>query len=135
MNNLFYPAAIWVDNFPVTDMGRAPVQFARDERSVIVETSTGKRKRYVKAIKHKFTLSWEWLPDDSTQTIDGGYAHTKIKELFGEQSGVVTIRFYDRNANWTEYVCFVNSYAETLMKRDPSTGTFLWAVQLELEEQ
>jgi hypothetical protein len=133
--SLFFPAAIWIDNNALTDQGRAPVAVGRDERSVINELATGKRKRYVKAIKHTFSMSWEWLPDDEFDTIDGGWARKKMREFIGDSPYTHTLRFYDRNAGWKEYTVFVNSYSEELVRRDPHTGTHFWSVSIEFEEQ
>ena len=134
-NTLFFPAAIWWDNYPLTDQGREPVQVQRDERSVGIELASGKRKRYIKAIKKKFSLSWSWLPDEASDTIDGGYARRDIQNLIGETGDTHTITYWDRNGGHTNYTCFVNSYQETLIRRDPTTGIHFWQVQIELEEQ
>lgn len=131
---LFFPAAIEVDSFSLTDQGRSPITMTRDERSVVVELANGTRKRYIKAIKHTFSMSWTWLPDSGDDTIDGGIARQKMWQLLGESEDIHTVRFYDRNAGWQEYYCFVNSYVEVLMRRDPASGTHFWEVTLELEE-
>lgn len=134
-NTLFFPAAIWIDNYALTDQGRAPVQIQRDERSVTIELSSGKRKRYIKAIKHKFTLSWVWLPDSESDTIDGGWARTKLAANIRESSDTHVMRLWDRSGGNDEFTVFVNSYQETLIRRDPATGVHFWEVQIELEEQ
>lgn len=135
MSTLFFPAGIWLDNEALTDQGRSPIVVGRDERSVGLELASGKRKRYIKAIKHKFGMSWSWLPDSQYDTIDGGLARTKIKELIGESRTTHTLRFFDRNGGHEEFTVFVNSYQETLVRRDPHSGTHFWEVTIELEEQ
>jgi len=135
MSVLFFPAAIWVDNQPLTDQGRAPVEVSRDERSDIVELATGKRKKYIKAIKHTFRTSWSWLVDEDSDTIDGGYARKSIKDNFGYSGDVHTLRFFDANGEWTEYTVFVSGYNETLIRRDPNSGRHFWEVSIDFEEQ
>jgi len=131
---LFFPAAIEIDSHPVTDQGRSPITVTRDERSVIVELANGDRKRYIKAVKHQFAMSWTWLPDKSIETIDGGIARQEIQNLVGTSGEVHTLRFYDRNAGWMEYLVFVNTYSEILLRRDAASGTHFWEVTIELEE-
>jgi hypothetical protein len=132
---LFFPAAIWIDGNPLTDQGREPVSINRDERMVALELASGKRKRYVKAVKNTFGMNWDWLPDDEFDTIDGGWARQKMKQFIGESPDVHTLRFYDRNAGWQEYVVFTNGYSEELIRRDPHTGTHFWKVSIDFEEQ
>jgi hypothetical protein len=134
MNNLFFPAAVWIDNVPLTDQGRAPIQVARDERYVELELADGTRKRYVKAVKRTFSIEWLWLPDHDHDTIDGNAARQKIVEMIGDSGDVHTLRFYERNGEWKEYLVFCAGYTETLTRRDPSTGSFFWDIQIEFME-
>jgi hypothetical protein len=133
-NSLFYPAAIWIDNVQLTDQGRGPIARSRDERFVSNELANGKRKRYVKAVKHTFSISWSYLPDDSICTIDGYAARDTLVTLLGDSEQSHTLRFFYQNAKYEEMTVFVNSYSESLIKRDPVSGIFLWEVSLELEE-
>lgn len=133
-NTLFYPAAIWIDNVQLTDQGRSSVSRARDERSTTVELANGTKKRYVKAVKHKFSMNWSYLPDDSTCTIDGYAARTEMINLFGDQSSSHLLRFFYKNGSYEDLTVFVNSYSEELIKRDPSSGVFIWSVSVEFEE-
>lgn len=133
-NTLFYPAAIWIDNVQLTDQGRAAVKRDRDERSTSVELANGTRKRYVKAVKHKFSTSWSYLPDDSTCTIDGYAARSELVNLIGDSSSSHLLRFFYKNGKYEEFTVFVSSYNEELIKRDPRSGVFIWSVSLEFEE-
>jgi hypothetical protein len=132
---LFFPAAVWLDNYPLTDQGRAPLQITRDERSVVNELATGLRKKYFKAVKHTFSMNWMWLPDSESDTIDGGLGRLRLKELVrdGESTRVLTV--YDRDGGVDSYTVWTNSYEETLIRRDPSSGRHFWSVSVEFEEQ
>lgn len=133
-NTLFYPAAIWVDNVQLTDQGRGPVTRARDERSTSVELANGTRKRYIKAVKHTFSTSWSYLPDDTTCTIDGYAARDEMVELLGDAGRSHLLRFFYKNGEYEEFTVFVSSYSEELVKRDPVSGVFIWSVSVEFEE-
>lgn len=133
-NTLFYPAAIWIDNVQLTDQGRAPVVRSRDERSISSELASGKRKRYVKAVKHTYSMSWDYLADDATCSIDGYASRKEMVALFGDSSDSHTLRFFYQNGKYEEVTVFVNSYSESLIKRDPKSGVFIWQVSVEFEE-
>lgn len=133
-NTLFYPAAIWIDNVQLTDQGRAPVDRSRDERSVSVELANGTRKRYLKAVKHTFSTSWNYLPDDSICTIDGYAARNTMVKLLGESTDSHTLRFFYQNGKYEEYTVFLTDYKESLIKRDPVSGVFIWTVSMSFEE-
>lgn len=133
-NTLFYPAAIWIDNIQLTDQGRSPIRRDRDERSVSIELANGTRKKYIKAVKHKFSTSWTYLPDDSTCTIDGYAARTELVNLLGDDDQAHLLRFFYKNNKYEEFTVFVSSYSENLVKRDPRSGVFIWEVNIEFEE-
>lgn len=133
-NSLFFPAAIWIDNVQLTDQGRGPVSRVRDERFVTNELANGTRKRYTKAVKHTFSMEWQYLPDDSICTIDGYAGRDEMLSLFGDNSGSFTLRFFYKNGKYEEFTVFVSNYKEELIKRDPVSGIFIWSVNVEFEE-
>lgn len=133
-NTLFFPAAVWIDNVQLTDQGRSPVERRRDERFVSNELANGTRKRYTKAVKHLFTLSWTYLPDDSTCTIDGYAARDTMVKLFGDVDGSHTLRFFYQNGKYEEFTVFLTDYSESLIKRDPVSGVFIWELSATFEE-
>jgi len=133
-SSLFYPAAIWIDNVQLTDQGRTPVVRNRDERSTSVDLANGTRKKYIRAVKHSFNTSWDYLPDDTTCTIDGYAARTEMVNLIGDSDDSHTLRFFYKNNSYEEFTVFVTSYSETLIKRDPSSGVFIWQVSVDFEE-
>lgn len=131
---LFYPAAIWIDNVQLTDQGRGPVDRSRDERSVTVDLANGTRKKYIKSIKHTFATKWEYLPDDSTCTIDGYAARDTMVKLLGDSSDSHTLRFFYESGNYEEFTVFVSDYKESLIRRDATSGVFMWSVDITFEE-
>jgi outer membrane protein assembly factor BamB len=133
-NTLFYPAAIWIDNVQLTDQGRSAVDRSRDERSVTIDLANGTRKKYVKSVKHTFSTKWEYLPDDSTCTIDGYAARDTMVKLFGDSSDSHTLRFFYENGKYEEFTVFVTDYKESLIRRDASSGVFMWTVDVGFEE-
>lgn len=123
-----------LDNNILTDQGRAPLQVERDERSVSHELASGKIVKYVKAVKHKFTVSWTWLPSDGVQTLDGGLGRNDLV-VFGESGDTHVLHVEDTSLGGQDFTVFVDSYRETLTRRDPGSGLFFWEVEMELIEQ
>ena len=132
---LFFPAAIEIDNIPLTDQGRSPVEVQREERSVVNELANGTRMKYVKKIAKTFSMSWTWLPDSDDATIDGGMGRQSLAEYLGESGDTHLLKFYDRNGGYQEYTVFVSDYSESLIRRNPHDGTHFWEVSLGFEEQ
>lgn len=131
---LFYPAAIKVDAVDLTDQGRSPVSVQRDERSVIVELASGKRKKYIKGIKHIFSMEWKWLPSDDTNTIDGFAGRDSLVANFAESGNTHTLIFRDEIGGSDTYTVFVSDYTENLIRRSPNEE-FFWEVAMTFEEQ
>lgn len=133
---LFYPSFLKLDDIRLTDQGRAPVEILRDERSVTNELASGKRKKYIKAVKHTITTSWTLLPSTDEQTIDGGAGRNTLRSHFSD-SGDTHLLIVEDNASgdYKEYDVFINNYTESIVRRDPSTGVFLWEVSMEFMEQ
>lgn len=127
------PALIQLDDIALTDQGRSPIEIGRDERSVSVELANGTTKKYIKSVKKTFTLSWTWLPDLASDTVDGHAARFIIKNNFGQSGTTHTLSVEDENGFTEEYIVFVDDYSETLIRR--SSGGYFWDVNLTLREQ
>lgn len=135
MTTLFYPAAIWIDNTPLTDQGRTPVSIVREERKIENELANGNLRKYIKAVKRTFSCEWSWLPDYDEQTLDGGAGRLTLKSLIVDDNGQSHIlRIYDRSGGMDEYEVFVESYEESLTRRDPVSGLFLWNASVTFRE-
>jgi hypothetical protein len=102
-----------------------------DERSTIVELASGRLRKYVKYVGHEWTLSWTWLPND-TSTTDGNGGRDVIKALYdGEEKALVV---YDLNGGTDTYTVFITDYNEKLLRRDYNGTRSYWEVSLTLKE-
>lgn len=131
---LFYPAAIKVDAIDLTDQGRSPVEVVRDERSVVIELASGKKKKYIKGIKHTFSMQWTWLPSEDANTIDGYAGRDTLVANFAESGNTHTLIFRDEIGGSDTYTVFVSDYSERLVRRSPNEE-FFWEVSISFEEQ
>jgi hypothetical protein len=145
MITLRFPQAIWLGKLsgppPValTDQGRSPVEVARDERFVENLLASGRKRRYYQAIKHTWTLNWDMLPEEDSETFDGQGARKTIKTILGSQGEAYLLKFYAAKSNnsssgFTEHTVFCESLDESLIRRDSASGIYLWKLSLTLTE-
>jgi hypothetical protein len=134
MSSLYYPAAIWIDSIPLTDQGRSPIEVTREEKYVETTLASSKRMRYFQGVKETWRWSWTFLPEKDYDTFDGYAGRGSIRELLGNRGKDHTLKFYDTENDYKEYIVFCDSYQESLIRRDPSSGIFLWEVSVEFCE-
>lgn len=134
MSGLFYPAAVWLDSIPLTDQGRSPISISREEKFSENELANASKRRYFRGVKHTWSWSWTFLPDEDEQTIDGHAARASIRELIGDRGSDHVLKFYDTTWSYSEYDVFLESYEETLIRRDSASNTFFWEVSIGFTE-
>lgn len=130
--NFSLPNLIKLDGTELTDESRQALQETRDERSVVIELATGKKRKFIKSIARKWDISWDNVAESASNTVDGFAGRDEIRAI--AQSGeTMTLLIQDgRNATET-YTVFVESYDEELLMRRGSH--FRYKVSLSLEEQ
>jgi hypothetical protein len=134
MSALFYPAAVWLDSIPLTDQGRSPVEVTREEKFIENELASAKKMRYFQSVKERWSLSWTFLPENEEETFDGYAGRKTMREVLGNRGKDHLLRFYDKNSDYQEYIVFCDSYQESLIRRDPVSGIFLWEISVEFCE-
>lgn len=143
---LRFPAAISVTPSggsltDLSDHGRSPVQEEREERSVEVELADGTIKKYIKSVKHKWSMSWDWLPDQDADTVDGKAGRETMRNMFSTATSgqTFTLTFRDRAASsgtlTRTFTVFVDGYSEELFRRDIAGTKYFFKINLSLREQ
>jgi hypothetical protein len=128
-----YPNLIKLENVNLTDESRKFSQ-EREEKTTIVDLASGKKKKFVKGVIHRFTIDWENVALNAQNTVDGYGGRNEIKD-FGDSIGPFTLVIEDgRNAEET-YEVFVDGYNEELLMRRGEGDMFRYRVSLSLEEQ
>jgi len=127
-----YSALIFLNGKPLSDQGRAPLQNTSDQRRVDHETAKGNLRRYTKAHKNSWVLSWEWLPSEDANTVDGYAARNYLVQMKSSASAL-TLTVNDITGTQS-YTVLVESYSETLKRRDPVINEHFYDIQLELKE-
>lgn len=116
----------------MTDEGRKPITESRDERSVIVDLASGKKRKFIKGVKRSWQIEWEMVPMDATKTIDGHGGRNEIRSL-AQGGAPLTFTFQDGHNALETYTVFVTDYNETMSFRRGYGSRF--QISLELEEQ
>ena len=132
MPSLFYPNLISLGGTQLTDEGRKPLTETRDERSVVVDLASGKKRKFIKGIRKSWTIDWEMVPMHSGLTIDGKGGRNEIRSL--AQGGAPLAFTFGDSYNATEnYTVFVTDYNETMIFRRGQGSRF--QISLQIEEQ
>lgn len=102
-----------------------------------------KKNRYYKRASESgrktFSLSWKYLPNFMTQTVDTRHGRDYIASI-SEDPDVHVLKVINQDQNGltpyteTSYNVFVRSYSETLLRRDLSNGVYYFDCNLTLEE-
>jgi hypothetical protein len=100
-----------------------------------VETSSGKTKRFYKKHKKVVKLNFSYLPSDANKTVDGRAGRDFLKNL-AYTSPLVLVSYIDKpGTEQVTFYGFINSYSESLVRRDLSTQCSYWDVSFDLEEK
>ena len=123
-----------INNTEVTEHNRK-LSIAEQISANDIDLASGHRRRFFTNNKKQFSLSWSYLPDLSTKTVD-----TRVGRnfLFGiaNTSNYVSLKIeLEPGAGFTEYSCYLDSYSESLIRRDLSTGCTYYDVSLTLTEK
>jgi len=96
-------------------------------------------KRASESGRKTFSLSWKFLPNFMTQTVDTRHGRDYIASI-SEDPDVHVLKVINQDQDGltpyteTSYNVFVRSYSETLLRRDLSNGVYYFDCNLTLEE-
>jgi hypothetical protein len=131
--NLRYPNIVKIGNDEITDESRAPLTEDRDERSVIVDLASGKKKKFVKSVRRTWSISWDNVAANASETVDGKGGRDELRSI-AEGAGFITLLIQDGRNPTETYTVHVTSYNEEVLQRR-GDGGFRYKVSIELEEQ
>lgn len=126
------PAALEINGNFLTDHNRSELSIQNDRIVNDVRTQFGDLRRYYRADKKKFSVSWDMLPQGSEDTVDGNLGAEDMIELFNSITGAADLRVYYDFGDEKEYKVVITSFSATLKKRwNPYR---FYEVSLEMEE-
>lgn len=100
-----------------------------------VELANGNKRRFIKNVKNLYTLSFTWLPSLQTQTIDGRRGRDYLYSLATMSSQFNLSIKLNPDDLFYDTVVYVDSYNETLLRRDISTQCAYYNVDISLKEK
>lgn len=128
-----YPNKITLGGAALTDESRQPVQEDRDERSVKVDLASGRKKKFVKSVCRRWSISWENVGKNADETVDGKGGRDELRSI-SEGAGYITLVMDGGEDGDETYTVEVDNYSEEeLMRRGP--GGFRYRITLDLTEQ
>ena len=100
-----------------------------------LELDRGIVKRYVKKNKRSFNISFSYLPNKVEKTVDGRKGRDYLFNLVNIKNSVNLKIKLDPLESFSEYECYVNSYSESLIRRDIPSQCSYYEVSIDLEER
>lgn len=99
-----------------------------------VELANGNRRRFIKNNKNTYSLSFSYLPDKQTRTIDGRKARDFLFQLAKTPSSASLSIKLDPAEPFYNTTVYVDSYTETLIRRDLPNQCAYYDVSITLAE-
>jgi hypothetical protein len=100
-----------------------------------VELLNGNKKRFIKNAKNVYTLSFQYLPDHPERTIDGRKARNYLLSVAKTSSSASLSIILDPAEPSYNTVVYVDSYSETLVRRDIPNQCAYYNVEISLKEK
>jgi len=99
-----------------------------------IETVSGRIKRYHRKNKRSLSVNYSYLAHSSTKTVDGRQGRDFIYNL-AVNSPQVTVAYKDEPTGLTvSYTGFIDSYQESIIRRDPATQCIYYTASFEIVE-
>lgn len=128
-----YENILSLNGVEFTDQGRT-LSESREEVSAPVQLANGTVKKYIIAIKKRWSISWQWLPNLSSLTYDEKGARDQLRAIAyaGNTFPLIMRNTYGET---TSHTVWVENYSEELIRRDTINGEYFYNVTVELVEQ
>lgn len=100
-----------------------------------IDLASGHRRRFYSRNKRKFDISWSYLPNLQAQTVDGRVGRDFLNNIANSSASATVGIELEPNGGLTSYDCYIDSYSETLIRREYSTQCAYYDVSLSLTER
>lgn len=111
------PAALELENDFLTDHNRSELSINNNRIVNDIRTQFGDLRRYYRADKKSFSVSWNMLPQSSAETVDRNLGAEEMIEKFKNLTGVCTLKVYYDFGEEEEYRVLITDFEATLLKR------------------
>jgi hypothetical protein len=99
-----------------------------------VELANGNKRRFIKNNKNSYSLSFQYLPNSHTKTIDGRKARDYLLQLARTPASVSLSIKLDPSEPFYNTTVYIDSYTETLVRRDIPNQCAYYNVNMSLIE-
>jgi len=129
-----FPNLISLQGVDLTDESRKPLREERDERSVIVDLASGKKKKFVKSVRRRWSIDWDNVSASAATTVDGKGGRDELRSI-AESAGTMTFTIQDGRNSQEIYTVFIETYEEELLQRREYEDGFRYRISITLMEQ
>lgn len=129
-------ALLVINNKPLTDHGRT-LSVSYTNASTDILNWNGTRRRYYRrsssAGKESWSLSWTMVPGTKRDTADGRYGRDYFKEIASSEDSF-TLVYLKIDGTTTSHTVFIESYSESLIRRDLINNVYYWDCSMTISE-
>lgn len=111
------PAALEINGTFLTDHNRSALSVSNQRLVNDIRTQFGDLRRYYRADKKTFSVSWTMLPQDSESTVDRNLGAEDMVALFNSLTGAFDLKIYYDFGEEEEYRAVITDFSSELSKR------------------
>jgi hypothetical protein len=123
-----------LNNEEITEHGRV-FQASVVTASSDIELANGNKRRFIKNAKNTYTLSYTWIPNIPEHTVDGRKARDFLYSVATTSAAIpFSVKTDPAEPFYNTYV-YVESYNETLVRRDIASKCSYYNLDISLKEK
>lgn len=111
------PAAIELDGTFLTDHNRSEISINNQRLVNDIRTQFGDLRRYFRADKKSFTVSWSMIPQSFEYTVDANLGAEDMKDFFEAKTGAIDMKIYFDFGDEQDYRVVITDFTFTLRNR------------------
>lgn len=111
------PAAIEIDGEFITDHNRSEISINNQRLTRDIRTQFGSLRRYYRADKKSFSVSWTMIPQNFEYTVDRNLGAEDMQELFEAKKGKVRLKIYFDFGEEQDYDVVITDFSFVLRNR------------------
>jgi hypothetical protein len=123
-----------INGTAVTEHGRK-ISLTEEISANDIELASGLRRRFYSTNKKQFSVTWSYLPDLQSKTLDAKPGRNFLLALANTSAVALVSIALEPGQTPVEYSCYLDSYSESLLRKDLSTKCSYYDVSLTLTEQ
>ena len=125
------PQLIEFEGNALSDHNRGELNIDYERIETKQRMANGTMRKYVVADKRTFSVSWELLPDGTSDTVDGKWGGDAIKSFYDANAGAFTLTIMYDNGDDEDVEVMFSDFNYSVAKR----GIYnFWNVDVTLEE-